>query len=369
MRPPCALALVVFFLAALSGPAPAQPADARAADQVAAKPLFRDPVYDGAADPTVIYHPADRKWYLFYTVRRANVPGLNGVGWVHGTPIGIATSGDGGAHWHYAGQATIRYAGAVADATWWAPAVVYHDGIYHMFLTYVPGTFSDGWNHPRDIIHLTSRDLFAWDYRSTLPLSSHKVIDPGILHLPDGSWRLWYKDEANGSSTHYADSPDLDHWTDGGRVPGLSDAAGEAPLPFHWKGYYWFLRDITGGAHGLALYRSDDAVGWRRVGTLLQQPGTGPDDKVVGHHPDVILSGDRAYLFYFTHPGQASSGADGADPRRSSLQVVELAYDPSRQVLTADRDAPTRIGLRPPADPETESKFADGRMPAGAGRE
>jgi hypothetical protein len=325
-------------------------------DKIAAKPLFRDPVYDGAADPTIIYHPADRKWYMFYTVRRANVPGLNGVGWVHGTPIGIATSADGGATWQYLGQAKIDYKTAAADATWWAPAVVVHQGLYHMFLSYVPGTFSDGWNHPRDIIHLTSSDLINWSYVSTLPLSSHKVIDAGVLHLPDGTWRLWYKDEANGSSTHYADSKDLDHWTDGARVPGLSDAGGEAPLAFHWKGQYWFLRDITGGAHGLGLYRSADAMEWRRVGTLLQPPGTGTDDKVVGHHPDVIISNDRAYLFYFTHPGQAPSHPDGADSRRSSIQVVELKYDAANQVLTADRDAPTMINLQAPADPETESK-------------
>ena len=161
---------------------------------------------------------------------------------------------------------------------------------------------SPSWGHPRYIIHLTSKDLLTWDYQSTLPLSHPKVIDPGVLHLPDGTWRLWYKDEATGSSCNYADSLDLYTWTDHGKVPGLSDAGGEAPLPFHWHGHYWLMRDITGGNHGLALYRSDDALNWSRVGTLLQAPGTGPDDPAVGHHPEVILSGDRAYLFYFTHP-------------------------------------------------------------------
>ena len=68
-------------------------------DKLAPKPLYRDPVYDGAADQTVIYNPTDKKWYMFYTVRRANVPGLNGVAWVHGTPIGMATSADGGDTW------------------------------------------------------------------------------------------------------------------------------------------------------------------------------------------------------------------------------------------------------------------------------
>lgn len=328
-----------------------------AADRVAAKPLFRDPVYDGAADPTILWNSHDRKWYMLYTVRRANVPGLNGVAWVHGTPLGIATSADGGATWQYLGTARISFPAAVADGTYWAPAVVEHEGLYHMYVTYVPGTFADGWNHPRDILHLTSRDLVHWNYRSTLPLEHHKDIDAGVLHLPDGAWRLWYKDEADGSSCHFADSPDLDHWTDRGRSAGLSDRGGEAPLPFHWKGHYWLLRDITSRPNGLALYRSEDALAWTRVGTLLQQPGTGPDDRAVGHHPEVIVSNDRAYLFYFTHPdGNGSSAVEG-NARRSSIQVTELGYDGAGRTLTCDRNRPTLIHLEPPADPETESKF------------
>ncbi len=35
------------------------------------------------------------------------------------------------------------------------------DGTYHMFLTVVPGTFSD-WNAERHIQHLTSKDLLHW---------------------------------------------------------------------------------------------------------------------------------------------------------------------------------------------------------------
>lgn len=326
---------------------------ADAVDKVAPKPLYRDPVYDGACDPTLIYNAADQKWVMFYTVRRANVPGLTGVAWVHGSPIGIATSADGGATWKYLRTASINDQQAVKDATWWAPAVVFHQGLYHMFLTYVPGIFTN-WSHPRYIIHLTSHDLIHWDYVSTLPLQHQKDIDPGVLHLPDGTWRLWYKDETDGSSTHYADSPDLFHWTDHARVPGLSDTGGEAPVAMRWKGHYWFFRDI---GRGLAMYRSVDAAAWSRVGTLLGQPGTGPDDKAVGHHPDLILSGDRAYMFYFTHPGTASSHADGSDRRRTSIQVVELKYDPAANVLTADRNSPTMINLKPPADPESESKF------------
>ena len=65
---------------------------------IATKPLFRDPVYDGAADPTIIWNSKENKWFMFYTNRRANDVNSEGVSWVHGTPIGIAESKD-GSHW------------------------------------------------------------------------------------------------------------------------------------------------------------------------------------------------------------------------------------------------------------------------------
>ena len=322
-------------------------------DKVAPKPLYRDPVMDGATDPTIIWSSKDKKWFMFYTSRRANVSGLpGGVEWVHGTPIGIATSDD-GVTWKYLRDANIKYKDAVTNKTYWAPAVVEHKGLFHMSLVYVPGVF-DNWSHPRYIIHLTSKDLVNWRYESTLPLPDPKVIDAGVLHLPDGNWRLWYKDEATGSSCNYADSTDLYHWTDRGRVPGLSDRGGEAPVAFHWQGHYWLFRDI---GRGLALYRSDDAMDWLRVGTLLADSGTGPDDTGVGHHPDVILSGDRSYMFYFVQPGTSAAPSGPPDHRRSSIQVTELKYDVTNNVLTVDRDAPTMINLQPPKDLETQSKF------------
>ena len=65
--------------------------------KIAAKPLFRDPVHDGAADPVLCWNHAEGKWFMFYTNRRANVPNTPGVTWVHGTHIGIAESSDDGA--------------------------------------------------------------------------------------------------------------------------------------------------------------------------------------------------------------------------------------------------------------------------------
>ncbi|MES1224031.1 MAG: family 43 glycosylhydrolase [Bacteroidota bacterium] len=174
--------------------------------QPAPKPLYRDPVYDGAADPAIIYNKQQKKWWMFYTNRRATVKDTTGVAWVHGTRIGIAESAD-GATWKYRDTANINFR-PDSGYTFWAPDITESKGLYHMFVTYVPGIFGN-WNHPRDILHLTSKDLVNWKYESTLSLANHKVIDPSIYHLPDGSWRLWYNNEKDGKSIYYADSKDL----------------------------------------------------------------------------------------------------------------------------------------------------------------
>ncbi len=301
------------------------------ADVVAPKPLYRDPVFDGAADPSIIYSPADRKWLMFYTNRRANVAGLDGVTWVHGTPIGIAESAD-GAHWAYRG--TVAFPPEVPNTagtpTFWAPAVIADRGVFHMFVTVVPGIFAD-WAHPRAIVHLTSADLKQWKYQGTLALASDKVIDPAVLRLPDGGWRMWYNDERSGKTIFYADSPDLYHWTDKGSAH-LPRDRGEAPLAFRWQGHYWLLTDLLGNA-GLGAFRSDDALNWSR------QPDSmlaGADGRNGGHHPEVIVNGDRAFLFYFVHPGWP-------DNKRSEIQVTELKY--ANGWLSIDRDAPSSIKL------------------------
>lgn len=158
----------------------------------APKPLYRDSLYDGAADPVIVWNKQQQTWYMFYTNRRANQPQLDGVTWVHGTRIGIATSKD-GANWKYLDTADIQYR-PVADYTHWAPEVMEHNGLYHMYLTYVPGVFAD-WKHPRDIVHLTSTDLRHWKFESVVKLASERVIDACVIARPGGGWRMWYNNE------------------------------------------------------------------------------------------------------------------------------------------------------------------------------
>jgi hypothetical protein len=317
--------------------------------EIAAKPLFRDPIYDGAADPIVVWNAQAERWWMFYTNRRANVPGLSGVAWVHGSPIGIAESTD-GVLWSYVGLADISVPEQVGGTqpTLWAPEIVTaDDGTHHMFLTIVPGIF-ETWQHPRRIVHLTSTDLKSWTYRSALALASDRVIDAGVYRLPNGTWRMWYNNERDRKSIYHADSADLFTWRDLGKTSGVGERPGEGPFVFAWKNRIWMLVDLW---RGLGVYRSDDGETWTAQSTdLLNVPGKGTDDGVNGGHPGVVVSNDRAFLFYFTHPGRAGTinpdDKESLELRRSSIQVVELFEKDG--ILFCDRDAPTHIRLTPP---------------------
>ena len=305
--------------------------------KAAAKPLYRDPIYDGAADPTLIYNKERKAWWMFYTNRRANMEGGRGVEWVHGTPIGIAESKD-GATWRYVGDANINY-GKEKGYTYWAPDVVEANGKYHMFLTVVPGIFAD-WKHPREIVHLTSKNLKDWKFEDRLELASDRVIDADLIQAPDGRWLMFYNNEADKKSICMAESRDLKHWTDHGKI--IGDKRGEGPNVFRWHNKYFMIVDNWDGQ---GVYSSDDLKTWtRQKDEILSAPGKGADDGINGNHAEVVVNGDRAYIFYFTHPGRAGGNkADNYATRRSTIQVAELQEKDG--IISCDRDKTVYINL------------------------
>ena len=306
--------------------------------KVAPKPLFNDPVYHGAADPVIIYNKAKKKWWMLYTNRRASIEDTT-VQWVHGTRIGIAESKD-GVRWKYLDTTNIKFR-PDNGYTHWAPDVIDHEGTYHMYLTYVPGTFKD-WNHPRVIVHLTSKDLRNWDYQSTLKLVNEKVIDASVYKINDSLWRMWYNNEKDGKSIYYADSKDLYNWVDKGKAIA---ARGEGPKTFYWKGKYFMIVDAW---KGMEIYSSDDLSVWKKQSTrILEEPGKGKDEQAIGGHCDVLINDGRAYVYYFTHPGRskANPAAKGSfDDKRSVIQVAELRYVNGE--ITCDRDEALTFRLK-----------------------
>ena len=315
------------------------------ADAAAPGELYRDPVYDGATDPTVV-RDADGAWWMFYTQRRAAHPDPGpGVAWVHGSRIGVAHSVD-NRHWRYVG--TLEpFAGGLAleadgpppvtDETHWAPDVV-HDGTrWRMYLTEIDGVPTRWEGHARQIVELWSDDLRTWRRLGRLSLASDRVIDAAVAHCPDGRWRLWYKDEAAGSVTAVAESDDLVSWRDGGVA--IAGRPHEGPVAFELGGWWWLLTDEW---RGMAVHRSADAVAWHRQGSpdavILGESGPPADGLQVGRHGSVVVDGDVALLYFFSHPwwdGSELADADELCHRRSVVQRAHLRVVGDR--LVCDR--------------------------------
>lgn len=302
-------------------------------------PLFKDPIHNGASDPVVIYNEEKGTHYMFYTARRADVE-EEGVMWVHGSDIGIAESTDGGNSWEYVGVCKgLEYESG--RNTYWAPEVIRYENLYHMYVSYVPGIPAD-WKHPRYILHYTSENLIDWKFESKLNLSSEKVIDACVFQMPNGIFRMWYKDEANGSHTYYADSSDLYKWDVKGCA--ADDVPHEGANVFEFGGKYWLITDCWSG---LDVYYSDDLTNWtKQKDRILEQGGTRKDDGVIANHADVAVCGDKAYIFYFTHPERNGNMLDDtiAGQRRTSIQVAELEVIDG--ILVCDRNKDISVKLK-----------------------
>lgn len=297
-------------------------------------PLFRDPIFDGAADPVIIWNSQEETWWILYTNRRAFSPN-SGVAYVHGTDIGIASSSDEGKNWNYRG--TVR--GLEFEPgrnTFWAPEIIEKDGIYHMYVSYVRG-IPTNWNCGRNIIHYTSQNLWDWKFENILNLSSDRVIDAAIYQIGEKEWKMWYKDERNNSFSYAATSEDLYQWRVLG--PEITDVAHEGPNVIYFENSYWMITDPW---EGLGVYQSDDATHWNRRGNILTEPGIRIDDGTCANHADVLVHKNHAYIFYFTHP--EVNLADRKNPefiweychRRSSIQVAELIVQNGK--LICDRN-------------------------------
>ena len=309
-------------------------------------PLFRDPVYEGATDPTIIWNRREKSWWIVYTARRATDKG-RGVAWVHGSDLGVASSDDHGRTWLYRGTLELEPIEKGRN-TFWAPEILYHAGRYHMFVSYITGV-PEAWVGSRRILHYTAEDLWTWKFEGILPLPSRKVIDACVYPAPEG-WRLWYKDEEDGNHTHFASSPDLYEWAYSGVA--TSDQAQEGPNVFSLGGETWMIADIW---DGFAVYKSRDLTGWeRQEGSFLSEPGVRPDDQNRAHHADVLSFGDHAYLFYFTHPDQNKAGAEEWERRRSALQTALLRVENGR--LTVTRNEPFDFYLPDPPEEGEEDR-------------
>ena len=302
-------------------------------------PLFRDPVHDGAADPVVFWNREAKEWWMLYTARRANTDAAD-VAYCYGTNIGIASSSDNGRSWVYRGELDLEF--EKGKNTFWAPDLVWSNGKYHLFVAYIRGV-RNHWGGQKRMAHYTSTNLWDWNFEGLLSLSSENVIDATLFQTSDGIWKMWYKDESAGSLTYIAESNDLFNWK-WSDDPVITDRPHEGPKVFKVHGYYWMITDEWAG---MGVYRSSDLKNWEKQSNpILDKPSSRPEDTPSGAHGDVVVVNNKAYIFYFTHPGRdlhskASLDVNGILPyslRRSSVQVAELTI--RNGWIECDRDKP-----------------------------
>jgi sucrose-6-phosphate hydrolase SacC (GH32 family) len=149
-------------------------------------PLFRDPITDGAADPVLIWNRQEKKWWMLYSQRRANTEAAD-VAFCYGTDIGIASAEDHGKSWVYRGTLDLEF--EKGRNTFWAPDIVYQDGVYHMFVVYIQGVRIH-WGGRARMAHYTSKNLWDWKFTGFLKLSSEAVIDASLFKADDGIWHM-----------------------------------------------------------------------------------------------------------------------------------------------------------------------------------
>jgi len=295
-------------------------------------PLFRDPIYDAPTDPVIIWNNKENNWWILYTQRR-NAKNSVGVSHIHGTAIGIASSED-GTNWLYRGTLpNLEF--EAGHNTFWAPEIIYAEGKYHMYVSYVRGIPTD-WNRPRHIVHYTADDLWSWNFESVLKLSTDKVIDACVHKIDDKTYKMWYKDEKHHSHTWSAVSTDLYNWTVLGEE--VNDRNHEGANVFEFGGGKWMITDEW---NGLGVYKTDDFSNWTKTGIILREGGKRPMDGVMANHADVLVCGENAYIFYFTHfmfsnEDRLNKAPMNEEHHRTCIQVARLAVN--GDTLDCDRD-------------------------------
>ena len=299
-------------------------------------PLYRDPITDGAADPVLVYNREEESWWMLYTQRRANVETAD-VAYCYGNDIGIASSKDNGKTWVYRGTLDLEF--ERGKNTFWAPDVVYLNGTYHMFVAYIQGV-RNHWGGHATLVHYTSQNLWDWKHEGYVDLDTKNVIDATLIQLPDGLWKMWYKSPEGGGITMSATSKDLFTWKTN-KKPAIGGQAHEGPKAFWFKDSYWVVTDEW---QGLRVYKSDDTEKWEKQDLILDEASSRFMDGPKGAHGDVVVTGDKAYVIYFTHPGRKSHleapadeyGNIPLDLRRSVIQVRELIVENGKLIDKAD---------------------------------
>eukprot|EP01043_Picozoa_sp_COSAG02_P025553 COSAG02_NODE_1440_length_12590_cov_2.822352_6_plen_705_part_00 len=354
---------------------------------VASSPFYRDPLFDGAHDPELVWNHAEQCYWLLYLQNRYNIPLSDPapLGRTSLTDIGLASTPDGGRSWVYRGVAegldvpasaradelppsgTQQYGGA----TWWRPAVTFAGGVYHAFWIMWessrgmkgpdgPGAYAN-WN----LIHYTSNNLKSWRYNQTVRTNSF-AYDSDVFRLADGRYILFSTGQTRlvRGNPKVLQSYDLYHWsqcTD----PGLQVNIDEGPhatwndMSIKWRGFAFINWD--GSAHfgtnrPNMMRTSDGGLTWEMSNTTLY-PGAGTRHLDLGaaHQGPLLLNqgagGEGGWALYFSEfsVGAEYAQSTGCGTERAVLQLAAVETDSSGwPVVNRSNGPPNDLTLTPP---------------------
>ena len=228
------------------------------------QPFYADPLFDSAHDAEFVWSELEQSWWMTYLQNRYNVPKTEPAGpcsYCSYTDIGLASTPDFGKTWVYRGVArgldlplehrhdktnpgTQQFGGA----TWYRPAVLKEDDVYHGFWVYwepLMGLLGNS-GIGKGIIHYTSEDLKNWTYAGIV--DGDRGYDSVVFKIADSRWILLSTNSPN--ATAYQSS-DLKIWAPTTDL-GLNINVGEGPHVVDFKGHKWLNWE------GPGLMRSDD---------------------------------------------------------------------------------------------------------------
>lgn len=354
---------------------------------VASSPLYRDPLFDGAHDPEMVWNYAEQCYWLLYLQNRYNIPLTDPapLGRTSLTDIGLASTPDGGRSWIYRGVAegldvpasaradelppsgTQQYGGA----TWWRPAVTFADDIYHAFWVMWessrgmkgpdgPGAYAN-WN----LVHYTSNNLKSWQYNQTVRTNSF-AYDSDVFRLADGRYILFSTGQTRPvrGNPKVLQSRDLYRWSEC-TDPGLQVNIDEGPhatwndMSIKWRGFAFINWD--GSAHfgtnrPNMMRTSDGGLTWEMSNTTLYPgPGTRYLDLGAAHQGPLLLNqgadGEDGWALYFSEfsIGGEYAQSTGCGTERAVLQLAAVETDASGwPVVNRSNGPPNDLSLSPP---------------------
>ncbi|MEM9830914.1 MAG: family 43 glycosylhydrolase [Bacteroidota bacterium] len=318
-------------------------------------PLFVDPNYHGSCDPEIIWNQQDSTWYIYYTSRRPTVENT----WLK-TPIGVINSKD-LVDWNFEGYCQFDGKGGKkdAEATYWAPAIISHQGKLHMFVTYKPDTLPDkgAWGGSGKIVHYETplnNPVTGWKKVADMHDTSLNTID-ATVYPKDDTFHVWFKGKEKGAKKnelYHLASTDLYNWDSRGFTESdvfneavTGSGFEEAPYIFWWREKYWLITD----PHlGLFVYQSEDGEDWQFQSTILKEGGNRAMDSTMARHCSVAVIDDQAFIVYHVEPWRRYDLEDKKGRnripifkqplknRRSVLQIAELKIENGK--LVCDRN-------------------------------